>query len=230
VTAAAETQARRLLRRGEAGMLATASLRFGGHPYASVVRYALDGSVRPVLLVSRLAEHTRNLESDPRASLLVTQFGTDAQADARVTMVGRCVAVPQDDPGARRYLRRFPDAAGLLALGDFAFLRIEPLATRFIAGFGSIHWLPARAAPDSGEDLAEVELDLLARADPAGVAALWRRLGGDPAQDVTACGIDADGIELRGGSRLLRADFPEPARGVDALRAALAELLDERVP
>ena len=230
MTESAAHDARRLLRRADAGMLATASHRFDGHPFGSVVRYALDGGGRPLILISRLAEHTRNIEGDPRVSLVAVEQGDDARADARVTVVGRCTALRPDDPAPARYLRRFPDAESLLALGDFAFFRIEPLSVRFIAGFGRIHWLPPEAILTGDGAIAAAEPHLLAELAAVDLASLWARHATPPADPVAACAVDADGIELRAGNRLLRLDFSEPARDAAAARAALQQLLTGTAP
>jgi putative heme iron utilization protein len=123
--------------------LSTLSQRHAGHPFGSLVPYALDNQGRPVILVSRLAEHTRNMKADPRVSLLAHDTASDPQAGARVTLLGNAAPLEASDPAAVRYRHLFPDSERLLALGDFSFFALEPLAVRFIEGFGSIHWISA---------------------------------------------------------------------------------------
>ncbi len=96
-----------------------------------------------MILVSRLAEHTRNIEADPRVSLLAHDAASDPQMGARVTLLGSATPLEASDPAAALYRRLFPDSERLLALGDFSFFALEPLAVRFIEGFGSIHWISA---------------------------------------------------------------------------------------
>jgi putative heme iron utilization protein len=141
--------ARRQLAACRAGLLSTLSRRHGGHPFGSLVPYALDHRGRPVILVSRLAEHTRNMEAAPRASLLAHDAASDPQAGARVTLLGNAVPLDASNPAAERYRRLFPDSERLLALGDFSFFVLEPLGVRFIEGFGSIHWISAAEYLDS---------------------------------------------------------------------------------
>ena len=138
--------ARRVMRARRHGTLSTLSLRLKGYPFGSVVPFVMDHAARPVLLVSALAEHTKNVAADPRASLLVHEPpGEDIQAQSRVTVVGDGIALTGVEPAdmfasiRQRYVRYWPDAEGLLGLGDFAFYRIEPVIVRFIGGFGRIH-------------------------------------------------------------------------------------------
>ena len=76
--------ARRLLRKNRFGMLATLSKKFSGHPFGSIIPYILDHDARPVILISTLAEHTKNIENDSRVSLLVHEAGANVQAEARI--------------------------------------------------------------------------------------------------------------------------------------------------
>src|SRR5947207_13552493 len=95
-------RARTLAYLGLTGALATLSRRHPGHPFASVMPYALDDAGRPAVLISSMAMHTQNLQADPRASLLVTQPGLGPQreesddplARARLTLVGDARVVP----------------------------------------------------------------------------------------------------------------------------------------
>ena len=120
-----------------------------GFPYGSVTPYALSAQGAPLLLLSRLAAHTKNLLADPRASLFVgdRSAAEDPQAGARVSLLGRVVPLPAADEGdARaRYLTAWPRAADYLALGDFSFWRLEIEEARLIAGFGEIRWLDGAA-------------------------------------------------------------------------------------
>src|SRR5882672_5665057 len=89
-------RARTLAYLGRTGALATLSRRHPGHPFGSVMPYALDESGRPLLLISAMAMHTQNLEADPRTSLLVTQANlspgvkesSDPLAASRLTLMG----------------------------------------------------------------------------------------------------------------------------------------------
>lgn len=183
-----------LLHGAPALTLATQSLQMPGYPYATVVPNVLDEEHRPILLISALAEHTKNLLSDPRVSISVTESGlANVQDGQRLTLVGdaeRC------EPGAdlkARYLRYVPAAERYLVL-DFMFFRILPRRLRYIGGLGKMGWVAAETlAAASSLSLAE-EAALLAEAQalaPANVSLL----GIDP------YGIDylADGFRHRAG-------------------------------
>lgn len=137
---------RRLLRAARQGALATLALDPVGFPYTSLVAVADDGEGRPLLLLSSLAEHTRNLAAHPEASLLVTTGGDgDPLAAARVTLLGPCAPVPEaDEPAARqRYLDAHPSAQAYAGFRDFRLFRLSPVALRYIEGFGRMSWVDA---------------------------------------------------------------------------------------
>ena len=141
---AAVRAARALLAAESVGVLSTISVHRPGFPYGSVTPYALSAQGAPLLLLSRLAAHTKNLLADPRASLFIgdRSAAEDPQAGGRVSLLGRVAPLPEGDaPDAReRYLAR-----DYLALGDFSFWRFEAEEARLIAGFGEIRWLDGAA-------------------------------------------------------------------------------------
>src|SRR5580658_5973733 len=148
-------QARTLADRVHTGSLCTLALDPPGYPYGSFVTYALDGGA-PIFLISTLAEHTRNLQADPRASLLVTELGEgDPLARSRVTLLGPCTRqeVGVDRDSARdAFVRVHPDAAYYLDFGDFGLFRLRVQAVRYIGGYGRMSWVSSAdwlaAAPD----------------------------------------------------------------------------------
>lgn len=144
-----------LLAQERIGVLATLSVRAPGWPFASLVAYALTRRGEPLLLLSDLAEHTRNLQADPRASLLVHDTTLTAPQDslaaARITLLGTVEPILNDsDSDARaRYLERHPGASNYLALGDFRLYVLRVTEARPIGGFGAMAWL-------SGDALASI--------------------------------------------------------------------------
>lgn len=141
-------KARALLAAESVGVLSTISVHRAGFPYGSVTPYALSARGAPLLLLSRLAAHTKNLLADPRASLFVgdRSAAEDPQAGARISLLGRVAPLPADETAdARaRYLAVWPRAADYLALGDFSFWRLDVEEARLIAGFGEIRWLDGK--------------------------------------------------------------------------------------
>lgn len=133
--------ARQILRQCDFGALATYSAKLPGYPFVSHVPLALDGAGRPLLLFSRLAEHSRNLAADPRVSLMVSVPGEDTQAQARLSLVGDLGPAEVAEPQRERYLRYHPDAADYLGFGDFSFYRLEVRAIRLVAGFAQAGWI-----------------------------------------------------------------------------------------
>jgi putative heme iron utilization protein len=142
------------------GSLATLAVEPAGTPFGSIVTYGLDSQGRPVSFVSTLAEHTRNLLADPRASLLVVEAvpqGADPLAAGRATLLGRME--PLQDQGEiegakAAYLAANPQAF-YVAYGDFLCVRLEVLSIRYVGGFGRMSWVTA-------DDYAAAEPDPLA--------------------------------------------------------------------
>jgi putative heme iron utilization protein len=220
----AADDARRFLRSHRIGVLATHSRTLPGHPFGSVVPYACDAHARPVVLISALAEHTRSLEQDPRASIVVHDMTVADTAAARLTVTGE--AVRCDDAGAiARYLRFFPDAERLLALADFAFWRLVPRRALFVRGFGRIEWVEGDALLAPTSDIAAIEagaVDHMNEDHADAIAACCASRGMAAGPEARIAGIDEAGFDVRTAADLLRFEFDSPASDAVALRHALA--------
>ena len=131
--------ARQLLRAHRYGVLSTLSEKFNGHPFGSIMSYLVDHDGSLLILLSTLAEHTRNIRHDARVSLIThSQNDLNIQSQGRVTVVG-VVQPAGDNPRlAVRYLRYFPEAETYLTMREFSFYRIVPQTLRYIGGFGKI--------------------------------------------------------------------------------------------
>jgi heme oxygenase (biliverdin-IX-beta and delta-forming) len=148
--ATAADAARTLVAGATTGTLATVALDPAGYPFGSVVSYGLDDAGDPLFVISQLAEHTRNLGGDARASLLVTERhveGSDPLAAGRVTLVGDATLVPdaEQDAAVAVVARRVPAVAGYAGYGDFQCYRMAVRAIRWVGGFGEMDWVDAAA-------------------------------------------------------------------------------------
>ncbi len=140
---------RELLATERHAVLATLSASRDGWPFASVAPFALSDAGEPLLLLSDLAEHTRNLRADPRASLLVQDGASlaDPQAGARVTILGQIepIADAEAEVARQHYLGRHPQATEYVRLRDFRLYVLRVREARFIGGFGDMGWIDAEA-------------------------------------------------------------------------------------
>jgi hypothetical protein len=202
-----------------------------GWPYASLVLTAADQDGAPILLLSRLAEHTRNLEAEPRASLLFDEtVGLESPlTGARATVLGRMER--SAEPRLRaRFLARHPDAAGYADFGDFGFFRLSVERAHLVAGFGRIHWAE-RADVLFGGDwtaLAERENDIVAHMNEAHADAVQlyaAKLCGREGAGWRMTGCDPEGFDLARGADGLRLDFDQPVVDAEAARAELVRLV-----
>ena len=201
-----------LLHSQSAGALATQSAQMPGYPFATALPYVPDEFHRPVFLLSRLAEHTKNLLADPHASLLVTVSGeADVLESARMTVVGDAVVIDASDALRRRYLRYRPEAEQYLALGDFLFVALTPVRCRYIAGFAQMGWLEAAEWKNAAVLPPEQEEELLARCGNASVL-----------------GIDYYGVDLlqggKNGGKRKRLQFAAACHTPDDIGRALRTL------
>jgi putative heme iron utilization protein len=218
---------RRLLRTALKAALATLE---DGHPYASLVLVATEPDGAPVLLISRLAVHTRNIEKDPRATLLFDGTGEEADplSGARVTVRGTLRKT--DKPQAlRRFLARHPSAEGYASFADFGTYVMDVTGAHFIGGFGRIVDIPRSdllVPLDGAEGLMEAEPEILAhiREDHADAVQLYAGLAGEAREGWRMSGIDPEGIDLVRGPRAARVLFDGPVRTPGEARRALAAL------
>lgn len=217
-------EARRLLRTIRAGALAT--LTETGGPFATLTQIATHYDGAPILLMSRLAAHRRNLERDPRCSLLLSQGGRgDPLAHPRLTLEAR--AEPTSDAAARaRFLRRNPKASLYADFPDFAFWRLEVTGVHLNGGFArAADFQPAALlAPLSGaEALIANEEEILARLNGE-LGGAMRLLAGAGGGAWRASGVDPDGIDLVAGDLTERIAFARRVDTPDQLYAHLSDL------
>ena len=226
--------ARRYLRGHRHGVLSTISKQMAGYPFGSLAPFVLDHAAQPVILISRLAEHTKNIESDPRVSLLVHETQSDIQAAARLTLVGDAARVAGDVDALRgRYLNYFPDAEQLFGLGDFALYKIAPVTLRYIGGFGAIHWIPAADYAPLSSRLAQDEAGIIAHMNADHRHTLHSycsHLAHTVAAEVAMAGIDCDGFDVRADGHMLRFDFEHAVTSAAQARQALVAMARQARP
>ena len=221
------TLARLLARSRTRAALATS---FNGAPYASLVLVTVDLDASPLLLLSELAQHGRNIAFDPRVSLLLD--GTEGRADPltgpRLTLLGQ--ALPTDDP---RFLARFvshhPASALDAGFRDFRLFRVAVERGHLVAGFGRIDWIDGAdfLFASSAGALAAAEPEILRHMNEDHANAVGnyaRHLLGREGADWRMTGIDPEGIDLRSQTEIARINFVAPVLTPDAARAALVQL------
>lgn len=224
-------QARALVRATDRATLATAMPQ-DSWPYASLVMVACDFEANPLLMISELAEHTQNILSEDRVSLLVdgTAGLENPLTGARVTLVGRATKCDQPDLTAR-YIARHPDAAMYGGFADFALYRIAVERVHMVAGFGAINWIDAAdfgvdVAP--AEDLREAEADIVSHMNDDhndAVQLYGTLLAGHTGDGWTMTGVDPEGFDLRRGGVVVRVEFEQFVATAEQARAALVKLV-----
>ncbi len=220
-------EARRFVRGQHSGVLSTISRRLEGFPFGSVAPFVSDHAGCPVILISDLAEHTRNIHADPRVSLIVQPYSPDMQLAGRVTVLGRAVRLAEKDRVGPRYLRFHPQAEAYFAMHDFQFYRIEPARVRYIGGFGRIHWVEPEAYLCRESPLAEQESDIVAHMNAdhgENLIAYCRHVHGVETKSASMIGIDPDGFDVRADTTDLRFDFDAPVNDAHEARQALVAL------
>lgn len=235
---------RRLLHGARIATLATLD-RAGeatGAPYASLVTMAVDHDGSPILLLSELADHTRNLQADPRVSLLIDEARAlpNPQTGPRATIMGRAAKVTDAEARerlARRFLARHPGAALYAGFGDFAFYRVAMERAHFVGGFARAVWIEdglTRPAAEA-EAFAAIEPGAVAHmnADHADALAAMARAfletgagTGDERWTMTA--LDAQGVAFRNGDdeMVFQIPFDPPLASPSEVRARLIEMAE----
>ncbi len=223
--------ARKLMREARSGALATL-MASSGDPYCSLVNVASAADGSPLLLISRLAVHTKNILANPRVSLMLDERKEgDPLEGARVMLMG--TAAVTDDPSVRqRYLARQPEAEMFAGFGDFAFYRVEIKGAHFVGGFGRIVDLKREDLVldlAGAESLVEAEPEILAHmnADHADTCRLYAtKLLGARDGEWRCAGCDPDGLELQNGRAALRLLFPQRVNSPGVLRQVLKQMAD----
>jgi heme iron utilization protein len=222
-----EALARRLMRLSDRAALATLTdpnspAQEVGLPYASLVLVASDLDGSPILMLSDLADHSRNIAADRKVSLLLAPASNAEEplAEARLTLLGE--AMPDDTGRLRqRFLDRHPGAALYAGFTDFRCYRVRCRKAHLVAGFGRIHWLEGERLllgretlefwPESGNLARRLNVEETGLVERLGAAA-----SGSPAS-WRLTGIDPEGCDFRAGGWTARLDFPKAESTAAAL-------------
>lgn len=229
-------EARNLLLKNSQGILSTNSVEMSGYPFGSVVPYCLDQTGNPIILISRIAQHTKNIITDQKVSLITIEAGDDIQVGGRLTWVADAKLVEDDEEligVADRYFRYFPQSRDYHKVHDFAFYRLELVRARYIAGFGKIHWIDAEKVLLPNVFSMEQELGMIDHMNQDHFDAMKKYcldaeiktdLEGLKIEDLQMAGIDEEGFDLRLKEKIIRFTFSEPANSADEIRARLVEM------
>lgn len=216
------------------GTLAT--LTSAGDPWASFVTYGLLGGA-PVLCVSNLAEHGRNLAADPRASIAIVAPTTDTDplASGRITLAGVVERPAGDELAQARqaHLDAVPAAKYYLDYSDFTLWVLRVARVRWVGGYGRMDSADAAsyasAQPDPVKPVAAGAVEHLNADHADSLVAMARKLGGYPDTVTATCtGADRYGLDLRvtaeRGVAYTRIGYAKPIDSIDELRMATVEL------
>ncbi|HEX4997717.1 MAG TPA: DUF2470 domain-containing protein [Terriglobia bacterium] len=216
--------ARRLLLRESFGVLSTMSFELPGYPFGSVTPYCIDADGHPVIYISAIAQHTRNIGANPKVSLTVIEriVDGDVQAAGRVTCVADAQALDPAaaDGAAARYFRYFPSAQQYQGTHDFSFYRLSPVRIRYIGGFGQIYWVEPDEFATRNPFSAAQESRILQHMNQDHPDALKRYAGAE----AVMVGIDGEGFDLMTDAGKRRLEFPSPISTMDEARQALIAL------
>ena len=232
-------RARTLIYLSRVGSLSTLSRKQAGFPFGSVMPYGLDDRGRPLFLISTMSMHTQNLQSDPRASLLVTQDdgGGDPLGAARVTLVGNVLPLPESEVAEARqlYLARYANSKYWVDFEDFSFYRIDVVDVYYVGGFGVMGWVSAfeydHSQPDPlADSMAEIIQHMNADHKDA-LVLLAREFARVESQEATMTSVDRLGFHVRlktpDGMRGARIAFLQEVKNPAETRKVFVEMVQQ---
>lgn len=218
------------------GTLSTVSHSLPGYPFGSIVPYDLDREGRPIIFISLIAEHYKNVRANPKASICIADtYGTgDIQASARVTIVGDFAPVPAQEVEAA-YWARFPNASERSIAHNFEFWRMTPVRLRWIGGFGDIRWIAAADYAEAPFDPIAYQgsgiIDHMNNDHRDALAEMLQHYAGvtTTAQACSMVAVQQHGFTVayqgEKGTKRIDLQFPAPALEVRDVRTAIIAML-----
>ena len=235
-------EAKQFLRSTHSGVLSSFSTKFAGYPFGSVMPFVLGHDCQPILLISSIAEHTKNIIANPKVSLLVFQSDNlksaeDLHANGRLTLIGEAEQLDKNDADLMaRYCRYFPESIGYLAMHDFQFYRINIAQARYIAGFGKMGWM-------AGDELVNIKNIEKATSIATMETSMVEHMNADHVDSMlqycqhfhavkpdaaTLIGVDCDGFDveavIKDDIKMLRFNFESPIFDANSARMAFIAL------
>lgn len=229
-------EAKQFLRSTRSGVLSSFSAKFDGYPFGSVMPFVLGHDCQPIVLISTIAEHTKNIIANPKVSLLVFAGAEDLHASGRLTLIGEAVQIEKDDADMMaRYCRYLPESYSYLAMHDFQFYRINIVQARYIAGFGKMGWMTDKELTGSdlkdANSIAKLEGDMIEHmnADHTDSMILYcKHFYGVAANHANLIGVDCDGFDIEAviadDLKMLRFNFESPIFDANSARMAFVAL------
>ncbi len=225
-----------LVAKHSTGTLCTISARKDGYPYASFVIYAIYRN-NPIFLVSTLAEHTKNLQANSKASLMISEDGEgNPLALSRITLLGDCVKLPDSERGLVReiFLNKHPKSKPYIDWEDFSFYELKVSSIRYIGGFGKMSWVQVDdwidAEPDPLDEHSEGIVEHMNEDHRDAMVLLCENMSkATSTSDATMTSIDRYGFEMlavtKQGDKKIRLAFKEEVSTPDDARMALVSLV-----
>jgi len=216
------------------GILSTHSVDLPGYPFGSIAPYAIDRGGEAVILISDIAQHTKNIIENNRVSLTMVEderANDDVQDLGRITYVGTAVVVEDADTDSReRYYLHYPRSRNYHLDHDFTFYRLKLERVRYIGGFGEIYWVELADFLLKNPFTPEEESQITSHMNNDHQDALKHYLrvsahnvdAGD--EEIAMAGIDSEGFDISAGLKLYRISFKKRINSTEEARAALVEM------
>ncbi len=223
--------ARRLFNSKSFGILSTLSTKLEGFPFGSVVPYCLDNEGMAVVLISNIAEHTKNISNDNRCSITIIMDNEDVQSNGRLCVIGNMEPLsPLETDVKERYYRHFPNSKTYNDVHDFFFYCLRPISLRYIGGFGKIYWLDPsdflinNPFHGNGDKKITDHMNNDHQKDLINYCEHYKNMSMAPGANVRMVGIDSLGFDLFVNDKKVRFDFEQPVKNALDAREALVAL------
>ena len=224
-------EAQQFLFSTHSGILSTHSAKFTGYPFGSVAPFVLNHQGMPTILISTIAEHTKNIAHNSHVSLVVFAGEEDLQANARLTLLAKTEQTDKQNILMReRYLRYMPQAEQYFDMHDFTFYTLYIVQARYIAGFGKMGWISGDEMHLPTHPLFIEEPSIIEHMNhdhAHNLLAYCQHYHGVHANAAEMIGIDTFGFDVRAHTKTaqrLRFDFETPITNAEEARAALVAM------
>jgi len=225
-------EARDLLNSRDFGVLSTISVKLKGIPFGSVVPYCLDKDGQPVVLISRIAEHTHNISSDSKSSITILNYDQeDVQSKARITLSGKMEIINNEEIEVKsKYYRYFPNSVEYNTVHNFSFYKLKLISIRYIGGFGKIYWIEGEDFLSNNPFFGEDENRIIEHINQDHLKDLilyckhYKHINVKKQDDLSMVGIDSYGFDLLHNLKKIRFTFNHTISTLVEAREAMVQM------